>query len=35
MNVMIKTKRTWKERIIGTLLIWGAFQVAALIVGVL
>ena len=31
---MIKTKRTWKEILIGTLLIWGLFQVIALIVSV-
>ena len=34
MNRMIKTKRTWKEILLPTLLIWGAFQVVALIVSV-
>ena len=32
---MIKKKRTWREILIPTFLIWGAFQVVALIVAVL
>ena len=31
---MIKKKRTWKEILLPTLLIWGVFQVTALIWGI-